>query len=992
MTQVVVELVLDGRGVEQGSAQVEAAMQRARQSFFSAIDQSNRVQEAIRKQTMVLSDQSTSVRRVVRDWDRLRAATDPAIAAQIARQRDLENAVRVTERAVRKGIATQEEANAAFAKYRAQIEGAASLTPRITAANDNLARSSGLARHEIVNLGRQVQDIGVSLASGQSPLTVLVQQGTQVADVFASSQSTVGGFFRQLVGFLTPVRVLAGGVLGLGAAATLALSSWQSEQRELQRALAATGLGAGVTRAELEKMSKAAAEASGVSIARARATVAALANTGQISPAMITPVATFERDLAATLGIDSPAANKLLAESFRDPIAGAKRLNEALGGLSAATADYIQSLQSAGRRQEAAQVLLDNFRPRVEKATELTSFWARAWQSVATAASNAYTKVGEAIDRGLNPPGRTAPGQGDEDVLASLERQKREIQFNLNLHGRLPEAAAMWRDRLREVETEMTRVRRAIEGAGAAQQVLAQKTAEQAAADERARRSRETVSINERIGDPRIEQLRKYGEEYRKVWQTIQEQQRQRDIGGATELTDAQLERSRRSLAQLRESIDGLTGGARGNFNRVTRELIGDEQLLPRLTGINELIRTRIRLEADLSSAQASGNEWRVLEAQRNLTVFQQQQRGTEAGTGTERQIELEGQLGAIRRRNTDELNIARRDRELAANDNIAALRSELDMMGRSVGEQERARTEQQMLTEAKRRYQLMGRLMPQDEIDAIRAAATEIGRLRQAQAELRAAQDIRFDAAQMFRSDTERNVASQLRSIYNEDYLSQMNGVIAAQIRFNDQLRMTSDLAQDFGRTFVTDILNGKSATEALGNALKNVAARLIQMAMDQAIKSLFGGLMSIIGGGFGLGSLGSTGTAIPYANGGAFAGGNVVPFAKGGAFTNSIVDRPTIFPMARGAGLMGEGGPEGVLPLKRNARGQLGVIAQGGGLPAVHFGDTILQVTGSATSEDITKIKAELAEHRRQTIKMVQGVVAGEPSRRRAFATRAA
>ena len=44
----------------------------------------------------------------------------------------------------------------------------------------------------------------------------------------------------------------------------------------------------------------------------------------------------------------------------------------------------------------------------------------------------------------------------------------------------------------------------------------------------------------------------------------------------------------------------------------------------------------------------------------------------------------------------------------------------------------------------------------------------------------------------------------------------------------------------------------------------------------------------------------------------GDAFDGGNVIPFARGG-----VVDRPTLLPMARGAGLMGEAGPEGVLPL---------------------------------------------------------------------------
>ncbi|MGJ5203642.1 phage tail length tape measure family protein [Bradyrhizobium sp. HKCCYLR20261] len=91
------------------------------------------------------------------------------------------------------------------------------------AANDNLTKRMGLARHEMINLSRQAQDIAVSLASGQSPFTVLMQQGTQVADIFSTSKGTLGGFAQQVLGLLTPARLL-GGVVGLGAAAFAGLA------------------------------------------------------------------------------------------------------------------------------------------------------------------------------------------------------------------------------------------------------------------------------------------------------------------------------------------------------------------------------------------------------------------------------------------------------------------------------------------------------------------------------------------------------------------------------------------------------------------------------------------------------------------------------------------------------------------------------------------------------------------------------------------------
>lgn len=68
--------------------------------------------------------------------------------------------------------------------------------------------------------------------------------------------------------------------------------------------------------------------------------------------------------------------------------------------------------------------------------------------------------------------------------------------------------------------------------------------------------------------------------------------------------------------------------------------------------------------------------------------------------------------------------------------------------------------------------------------------------------------------------------------------------------------------------------------------------------------------------------------------ANGNAFdTSGALTAFANGAAFTNSIVSQPTLFAFANGTGLMGERGPEAIMPLSRGADGKLGVVAQGGG-----------------------------------------------------------
>uniref|UniRef100_A0AAU7PEW1 Tail fiber protein n=1 Tax=Burkholderia phage vB_BgluM-SURPRISE13 TaxID=3159457 RepID=A0AAU7PEW1_9VIRU len=62
-------------------------------------------------------------------------------------------------------------------------------------------------------------------------------------------------------------------------------------------------------------------------------------------------------------------------------------------------------------------------------------------------------------------------------------------------------------------------------------------------------------------------------------------------------------------------------------------------------------------------------------------------------------------------------------------------------------------------------------------------------------------------------------------------------------------------------------------------------------------------------------------------------FSGGNVKAFAKGGVFSNKVVNRPTAFPMKNGkTGVMGEAGPEAIMPLSRDEKGRLGVkVAKG-------------------------------------------------------------
>ena len=77
--------------------------------------------------------------------------------------------------------------------------------------------------------------------------------------------------------------------------------------------------------------------------------------------------------------------------------------------------------------------------------------------------------------------------------------------------------------------------------------------------------------------------------------------------------------------------------------------------------------------------------------------------------------------------------------------------------------------------------------------------------------------------------------------------------------------------------------------------------------------------------------------------ADGNAFVNGQVQKYAYGG-----IVNRPTLFPMKNGIGLMGEAGAEAILPLRRGANGKLGVQSSGGG-------STVINVSVDASGSNV-------------------------------------
>ncbi len=152
---------------------------------------------------------------------------------------------------------------------------------------------------------------------------------------------------------------------------------------------------------------------------------------------------------------------------------------------------------------------------------------------------------------------------------------------------------------------------------------------------------------------------------------------------------------------------------------------------------------------------------------------------------------------------------------------------------------------------------------------------------------------------------------------------------VSADTTQFDQAMQDLNDSTRDFGRVFSSTISRAITSSKSFEDTLRSIGQRFVDLALNQALKPLeniFGNLLSgFAGGGSGIGIPG-------FAKGGVFNNQSVVPFANGG-----VVSSPTPFNFGQRLGVMGEAGPEAIMPLKRGVDGKLGVAAGAGSARAM-------------------------------------------------------
>lgn len=284
-----------------------------------------------------------------------------ALRLATAQQRQADAAQRAQARTEKKAL---DDASAAATAAAIAAQG----NKGIAGLNNAMARGTLSAkqyRAALSLLPAQFTDIVVSLQGGQAPLTVLLQQGGQLKDMFGG----VGAAMRAMAGYVlnlarNPFVLLAAAV----GTALYQFYKFETQARTVNGLIAqfqATNrqdIGAGFItslRNELDALP-------GVSRKVANNVIKDFASMRMIGGDQITQAARVVRDFAYATGKDLPDASKELAKALNSPLKGAEQLDEQLGFLTASEFRQIDAMQKSGKIAQAQTLILNKLEQRVK--------------------------------------------------------------------------------------------------------------------------------------------------------------------------------------------------------------------------------------------------------------------------------------------------------------------------------------------------------------------------------------------------------------------------------------------------------------------------------------------------------------------------------------------------------------------------------------------------------------------------------------------------
>lgn len=235
----------------------------------------------------------------------------------------------------------------------------------------------------------QFTDIVVSLQGGQAPLTVLLQQGGQLRDIFGSAGAAARALGSYVLGLVNPFTVAAAAVGSIG----YAYYAGSQEAEAFNKALILTGNRAGTTAGQLAEVAQGMSKF-GVTQGKAAEALTQLANSGLEGQRALTEGAAA----AITWEKATGTAIEKVGQNFKDlrkaPLETTQKLNEELGYMTVALYQQIKALEDQGKAAQAADLAqkayYDTIESRGQAVLQNLGFMERGWNAVASAAKGAW--------------------------------------------------------------------------------------------------------------------------------------------------------------------------------------------------------------------------------------------------------------------------------------------------------------------------------------------------------------------------------------------------------------------------------------------------------------------------------------------------------------------------------------------------------------------------------------------------------------------------
>lgn len=883
-----------------------------------------------------------------------------------AQMRELERQERLLTQAKASGkvttdqqIADHERATKAIAAERVEIERKMNMSTRA----GNSAKQDAAA---LRGLPAQFTDVVVSLQGGQAPLTVLLQQGGQVKDMFGGVGAALKAVGGALLAMITPLTVVLAAITAVGYAYYAA----GAEITAFNKASAATNNFSGANIDTFQRLQKSISDTVGT-MSLAAEVLTLMEKSGRITQDQFEEIGVAAIKMSRVTGKSVSEIVEEFASLSKDPAQAIVSLDEKYRFLTGSVYLQITALERQGKTMEATKVAQDAMAAGV---TDMADNILPKLGNIETAWLAIKDAIKFARDELINWGRESAnDGQARLDVinkeLLMIEKReqylgvgfvsKRKAQLEIEREGLVAQIA--WNKELNESKEKQNslneKARRSELSLSKQSDTLISQNISQVKRYEEAiialqnkqESAAKSAAAAGKVVDPDVVKRGVEALDILKVkLKEAQEQAARSGKGGTTPLDTTGIQDVKSNLNVIISEYDGYYKKvtALGKANVVSAAATTASQiaiLKAEAAAVDAEYEKQISAIKKLAAQKGNNASQNISLANQLTRAEDQRTKFMQDNAAKQEKIEIEAQVAIDKKARSVRAYVD------ALNDQIEAERRAGERAVKAVSGSDSENALNSKLSANDDKYIAdQKKLADQLAEGAINAEEYEEKLIKLTTA---------YDTMTKVITDNANNIREA-----NEDWQA---GATRGFKQYIEEGMNAAKLMEGFVKTSLdnmTDaltsfVLTGKMDFKSLASSIISDLAKIaIRMATSQALMAIFGGM-----GGFGAG--GGMGTMTGFSEGltlqekgGGWSGGTQF-FAKGGAFTNSIVDGATSFGMSGGGkGVMGEAGPEAIMPLARSADGSLGVRMVGDGQTSSGGVNVYISITGDGEVETST------------------------------------